>query len=271
MDIYRKQWSDLLEREDLLTWVKNFTAGLRLPETTTAADLLDEVARDSGLSPGARHRPLRLLTPDLAGVLCRRRATIDLGPDAGAALLGEHLPDARWQEVIALYSDLADHAGPLLQRILGQTETRGKVAWLQAGRCLAEGAKDVPAKICRQAADGLLTLLRQVEAGDADALTADESAQVAGLAGRVRGRRTARLRAHLTRDSHSQRRLPGGASSGQAARRTSEPGLQAEVSRRIADLARSDDMNEKHLAGVAWARSLAWSRNHAETLLVQSE
>ena len=121
LDIYRQQWGDLLEREDLVAWVEKFAAGLRLPEKTTPADLLDEVARDSGLLQeraigryGFSH--LTLQEYFAAG------ATDRFGPDAGAALLGEHLPEARWQEVIALYSGLADHAGPLLRRILGQTE-----------------------------------------------------------------------------------------------------------------------------------------------------
>ena len=94
LDIYREQWGDLLEREDLVAWVERFAAGLRLPEKTTPADLLDEVARDSGLLQeraigryGFSH--LTLQEYFAAGAIDR------LGPDAGVALLGEHLADPR--------------------------------------------------------------------------------------------------------------------------------------------------------------------------------
>ena len=195
------------------------------------------MARDSGLLQeraigryGFSH--LTLQEYFAAGAIDR------LGPDAGVALLGEHLADARWQEVIALYSGLADHAGPLLRRILGETETRGKAAWLQAGRCLAEGAKDVPDKVCREAADGLLALLRRTEAGDRDALDGRRKRPGCGLAGCVRGRCAARLRAH-TAD------CPSASDAVLAARLLAElpeavePGLRAEASRRMAELAGS--------------------------------
>ena len=75
---------------------------------------------------------------------------------------------------------------PLLLQILAQTESAGqdrRASGLQAGRCLAEGAKGVPAGICRQAADGWLTLLRQSETRDANILTTDEESPSYRLAG----------------------------------------------------------------------------------------
>jgi formylglycine-generating enzyme required for sulfatase activity len=177
LEIYRNQWADLLDHEELLSWLEGRVAGLHPPEGLGATQLLDEVSRDSGLlqeraigSYGFSHLTLQ--------EYFAAEGVDRLGPGEGAALLAQHLAEPRWQEVIALYCGLADHADPLLRQMALRAERDPKAGWLQAGRCLAEGARDVSGEVRRQAAHGLLTLLRQ-PAQSEQALSADESGAAA--------------------------------------------------------------------------------------------
>lgn len=254
LDIYREQWSDLLKRERLLDWVEQFAETLRLPDQTTSEDLLNEVVRTSGLLQeraiglyGFSHQTLQeYFAAD--GVFY-------LGAEAGAALLGEHLAEARWQEVIYLYSGLAENAEPLLRLIVGKAETRGKAAWLQAGRCLAEGAKNVSLKTCRRTAEGLLALLRQTEAGD-DTLAPDESEQaVEWLAAFTPETLPGYVRQLLASGAAHEVLLAGRLLSELPA--ANEPKLRAEASQRLTVLVASGDQDQRRSAASALGRIAA--------------
>jgi formylglycine-generating enzyme required for sulfatase activity len=176
LDIYRQEWRDLLDHEQLLDWLKPFASGLRLPEGAGAAELLDEVVRTSGLLQEraiGRYGFSHLTLQEYFAAEGAER----LGAGDAAALLGRHLAEPRWQEVIFLYCGLADHAGPLLLQMVQRAEAERKAGWLQAGRGLAEGARDVPLALQQQVAGELLALLRQQD-GAENGLNADESGAV---------------------------------------------------------------------------------------------
>ncbi len=263
LDIYREQWSDLLKRERLLDWVGRFAEGLRLPDQTTPEGLLDEVVRTSGLLQeraigiyGFSHQTLQeYFAAD---------GVFHLGAEAGAALLGEHLAEARWQEVIYLYSGLAENAEPLLRLIVGKAETRGKAAWLQAGRCLAEGAKNVSAKTCRRTADGLITLLRQTEASD-EALTPGESEQaVEWLAAFTPETLPSYVRQLLASGATHEALLAGRLLSELPA--ADESKLRSEASQRLASLAATGDQVQRRAAASALGRIAAAEPETLRTL-----
>ncbi len=260
LDLYRREEQGLIDRETLLAWLDVFATGLRLPEGMNPADLLDEVVRTSGLVQeraieryGFSHLTLQ--------EYFAAEGVDRLGPQAGAALLGERLPDPRWQEVILLYCGLADDAAPLLRRVLQRTGDDGPDAWLQAARCLAEGARVADDEVCHEAARGLVGLLREVEAGDQEALTAEESGEVVAslqsfAAPELPGYVSTLLESQEPGDALlAARLLPEGA----------DPELRAEVSHRMAALARAGETVERRVASTA----LGWiSGADADTVAV---
>jgi formylglycine-generating enzyme required for sulfatase activity len=247
--LYQQEQRGLIDAETLLTWLDDFVANLRLPEDTTPPDLLDEVARTSGLIQeraigryGFSHLTLQ--------EYFAAEGVDRLGPDEGATLLGEHLADAPWQEVILLYCGLADNAGPLLRRILrqaGRGEQDDKDPWLLAGRCLAEGAWNVPPQVCRQVAEGLVALLRRAEADESVSLTPDEGSEIVAqletfAASELPGYVRTLLDSHAPHDALlAARLLP----------ETAASDLRAEVTRRMATLARSEETTARRVATAA--------------------
>lgn len=156
--------SAFIGKEELLDWVEEFTAGIRMPENATAADLLNEVADDSGLIVeraigrfGFSHQTLQ--------EYFAAEAIDRLGAQDGATLLADYLGDERWREVILLYCGLADNAEPLIEKIISRAEDVAQSpsttnAWLQAARCLAEGANQISASSQSKIINALFAVLR---------------------------------------------------------------------------------------------------------------
>jgi len=166
----------LIDGQTLLDWLRRFMPTLHQP-VEAAPSFLNEVLEDSGL---LQEWGIRLYGFSLKALqeFFAAQAIEQLGPDKGAALVADHLTDENWEQVIYLYCGLTAHADPLLARILADVETRGKAAWLQAGRCLAEGARDVDPQRCRQTVDGLVSLLRAANFGADDAVTPEQAAAI---------------------------------------------------------------------------------------------
>jgi formylglycine-generating enzyme required for sulfatase activity len=166
----------LIDGQTLLDWLRRFMPTLHQP-VEAAPSFLNEVLEDSGL---LQEWGIRLYGFSLKALqeFFAAQAIEQLGPERGAALLADHLTDEDWEQVIFLYCGLTAHADPLLARILADAETRGKAAWLQAGRCLAEGARDVDSQRCRQTADGLVSLLRAASSGADDTVTPEQAAAI---------------------------------------------------------------------------------------------
>ena len=155
--------SAFVSKEDLLEWVEKFADKVRMPEEAKPADLLEEVVTTSGLIVertigrfGFSHQTLQ--------EYFAAEAVDRLGPEEGARLLAKYLSDPRWREVILLYCGLADNADPLLRAMIKRAtslaDTQEAAAfWIQAGRCLAEGAK-ASADIRVQVAAELFSLLQ---------------------------------------------------------------------------------------------------------------
>jgi sulfatase modifying factor 1 len=174
LDLYLEGQRNHFREDELLIQIEDFLSATTDPPGSSA-HLLAEIVADSGLlrkratdSYGFSHLTLQEF---LAAEALARRS-----PHEAIELMQRHLVDDRWQEVIQLYCRLAINADPLMKRMLVRAENDGKLGWLQAGRCLAEGAR-VSEEIRRQVADGLLTLLK----GGDNALTSDESATVVTL------------------------------------------------------------------------------------------
>ena len=175
LNLYLEGRRSLFREDELLAQIGDFVSATKDPPGS-AADLLAEIVADSGLLReraigryGFSH--LTLQEYFAADELTRR------GADKATELMGGHLADDPWQEVILLYCGLAANADRLVKRVLVRAEYAGKPGWLQAGRCLAEGACLEDKTLRRQVADGLLALLKD---GD-DGLTAEESAAVVTL------------------------------------------------------------------------------------------
>ncbi len=158
--VFQNKEKGLLWRTDLLDWLETFTHSRRLPKETTSEDLLDEVARTSGLIQewaidryGFSHQTLQEFFAAEAAVL--------LGDEKGAALLNGQLDNPAWKEVILLYCGLVDNAEPLLKYMIGRAKQPGadNALWLLAAQCLAEGAQQVADPLRQELTDALLGLL----------------------------------------------------------------------------------------------------------------
>lgn len=245
LDIYRQEWRDLLDHEQLSDWLKPFASGLRLPEGASVADLLDEVVRTSGLLQEraiGRYGFSHLTLQEYFAAEGAER----LGAGDAAALLGRHLAEPRWQEMIFLYCGLADHVGPLLLQMVQRAEAERKAGWLQAGRSLAEGARDVPLALQQQVAGELLALLRQQD-GAENGLNADESGAVvewlgdfaqAELPGFVRSLLASATADDVLLAARLTAELP----------ETAEPDLRQQVTQAAARLTTSGDAAERRAA-----------------------
>ncbi len=169
LHIFQQEKKGLLLLSDLRDWVREFSAGLQLPEGSDPAVLLDEVITTSGLIQewaidryGFSHQTLQ--------EFFAAEAADRPGTDRGAALLETHLEQPAWREVILLYSGLTDNAANLLQRIVSKAQREGSKPelWLLAGRCLAEGARQVPSELHREVTEMLVEFLLEVHALSAD-------------------------------------------------------------------------------------------------------
>lgn len=170
LHIFQREEKGLLLLSDLRDWVREFSAGLQLPDDTDPATLLDEVIRTSGLLQewaidryGFSHQTLQ--------EYFAAEAADRPGADRGAALLEAHLEQPAWREVILLYSGLTDDAAPLLHRMVvkAQREVDKPELWLLAGQCLAEGARKVPENLRSEVTVTLVGFLQKE-----DVLTANE-------------------------------------------------------------------------------------------------
>lgn len=159
--IFQQEKKGLLLLSDLRDWVREFSAGLQLPEGSDPAVLLDEVITTSGLIQewaidryGFSHQTLQ--------EFFAAEAADRPGADRGAALLEAHLEQPAWREVVLLYSGLTDDAAPLLQRMVGkaQREASKPELWLLAGCCLAEGARKVPEELRQRVVGTVVDLIK---------------------------------------------------------------------------------------------------------------
>ncbi len=241
--------TSLIDRQALLEWLRKFMPALHQPIEAAPA-FLNEVLEDSGL---LQEWGIRLYGFSLKALqeFFAAQAIEQLGPEKGALLLAEHLADEDWEQVIYLYCGLTAHADPLLECILAGVEARGKAAWLQAGRCLAEGARDVDTQRCQQTAEGLVTLLRGGTGVASDALTLEQAATIpewlavfaaAMLPDHVAGLLASDAVADVLVASRLLDTLPAGA----------EPTLRAEVKQRLAELTRdTGGTSEQRVAAAA--------------------
>ncbi len=225
--------TSLIDGQALLEWLRKFMPALHQPVEAAPA-FLNEVLEDSGL---LQEWGIRLYGFSLKALqeFFAAQAIEQLGPEKGALLLAEHLADEDWEQVIYLYCGLTAHADPLLECILAGVEARGKAVWLQAGRCLAEGARDVDGQRCQQTAEGLVTLLRGDTGVAGDALTREQVAAIPDwlavfaadtLPGHVANLLTSGAAADVLLAGRLLDALPADV----------EPDLRADVSRRLAAL-----------------------------------
>jgi formylglycine-generating enzyme required for sulfatase activity len=256
LDWYRREWPAFVEAERLLEWIEAFAAKLRLPEGAAAADLFDEVARTSGLIQemaldryGFSHRTLQ--------EYFAAEGIDRLGADAAAGLLEARLEQPAWREIILLYAGLADDAGLLLRRMAARAEAGGGGLWLLAGRCLEEGARNVPAPAVRSVSAGLFDRLRAIpglsqedEAGAVDVL---KTYAVEALPGYVDILLESGATPDLLLASRLGERLPA------------EDERRARIRRGLAQMAQRGDADERRAATTA----LGWMGENgaAETLL----
>jgi formylglycine-generating enzyme required for sulfatase activity len=247
-----------------MDWLETSALNLRLPEDATPETLLEEVARTSGLIQewaidryGFSHQTLQ--------EYFAAEAVDRLGSDQGAALLGDHLNNPAWKEVILLYCGLADDAEPLLRRMMGQARQLGadNTLWLLAGQCLAEVAQQVEESLRREAAETLMALLRatdkqapltaEASEGAIENLQAFAADLLPGFVGRLlAGEQSADLLL-------AGRLLP----------HNTAPDLQAELGRRMVALARTGSGEERQAATAALGRLGVAGADTIATLLAR--
>lgn len=249
LHLFRNEEQGLLSRRDLLTWLEAFAAEQRLPAGASSEDLLDEIARTSGLLQewaieryGFSHQTLQeFFAAD---------AIYQLGPEQGADQLGPHLSRSAWKEVILLYSGLTKNAEPLLKRIMGEAQqaAESKPLWLLAGQCLAEGApRSAPA--LRQALTAQLLAMLQAPPAEMVLTPAEQGQAIDHLQAFAAEALPAQVRALLDSGDApalflAERLLPAQA----------EPALRAELAQRLTALARPEAGEQQQAAIAALGR-----------------
>lgn len=177
--LFREEKEGFIWRAKLLDWLTAFSQNLRLPAETTSEQLFEEIAVTSGLIQewaidryGFSHHTLQEY---FAAV-----AITNMERDEATALLAEHTEDPAWNEIILLYCGLTRNAGPFIQRLIEQASLPAASVhlWLLAGRCLAEGAQQVPALLQQQVAENLVYILKTPHAQTGYELTLAEMEQM---------------------------------------------------------------------------------------------
>ncbi len=163
LHLFQNEKQRFLTYEELCIWVEKWAAGnLKMPAANlTPTMLLDEIIEATGLIQewaidryGFSHKTFQeYFVAD---------ALAQLVAEESAMRLASYLTNPDWQEVILLYCSKAENAGPLLQRLADQANTAddSQPLWLLAGKCLAEGARQVALPVRQQVVAELVAMLR---------------------------------------------------------------------------------------------------------------
>ncbi|MCA9874773.1 MAG: SUMF1/EgtB/PvdO family nonheme iron enzyme, partial [Anaerolineales bacterium] len=263
LDSFQHEQEGLWWRQDLVKWLQKFIQEPTspLPKETQPEKLLDEVVQTSGLlyewaidRYGFSHRSLQeYFAAD---------AVSEEGPKEGAKLLANHLEKPVWKEVILLYSGKSRNVQPLLDHIVARAEMPEKAAamWLLAGSCLAEGARGVNEETRVRVTEALVGLLsthalHPLKEDERERAVEDLRLFAANLLAEYV---TGLLVSGVNDDLYlAQRLLPA----------QKAPELKAEIDARLAELARSGDVEEKQAAAAALGRMGAVSKSAVQALL----